>query len=184
MEYKTALAKAWLELTNLSKDKRYTVRFLSDKYDVDLESGQILSLSCNIPVKEYAAILILHYLIKKLKGLPSLREEWVSFKEFVGGQGYYPAFKKRVIGTIRKKYGQKPEGLYGLAERFRAKKAQLADVSVVLDTFETIVPILITFWRKDEEFGPEANVLFDKSITDIFCTEDIAVLSEIVAHSI
>jgi len=38
--------------------------------------------------------------------------------------------------------------------------------------------------RGDEEFGPEANILFDKSITDIFCTEDIVVLSEHAAAHI
>jgi hypothetical protein len=39
-------------------------------------------------------------------------------------------------------------------------------------------------WRPDEEFGPEANLLFDKSITGIFCTEDIVVLAGIIASEV
>ena len=70
-----------------------------------------------------------------------------------------------------------------MPERFKAKKVQLADAAIVIEIFQK-VPLLITFWRADEEFGPECNVLFDTSISDIFCTEDVVVLSEFVAHNI
>ena len=183
MEYQVALDKAWQELASLTEEKRFSIHFLGDMYDVDLEKKSILSESCNIPAKTYLSILMLHYLIKKTKGLPPVAGEWISFKELVGGEGYYPVFKKRVIETIKRKHEEDPESLLELVERFRAKKAQVADVSVALETFES-VPFLITFWKGDDEFGPELNVLYDKSITDISCTEDIVVLSEIVAHTI
>ena len=59
----------------------------------------------------------------------------------------------------------------------------MAEFSIVLDVFDS-VPILITLWRGDEEFSPEVNIIFDKSIKDIFCTEDIVILAEFVAHNI
>jgi len=183
MEYEAALNKAFLELTKLTKEKNLSLRFLEDNYTIDLEKKQVLSLSCNAPAKVYYSIVILHYLIRKLKGLPGLTEKWISFKELSGGPGYYPTFKKRVIDVIMRKYSAHPDALFDLGERFQAKKAQVADVSVVLDVFEK-VPFLITFWRGDDEFGPETNVLFDQSISDILCTEDIVVVSEIIAHSI
>ncbi|MBL7157692.1 MAG: DUF3786 domain-containing protein [Candidatus Omnitrophica bacterium] len=184
MEYEVALNKAWQELAQLAGEKTYSLRFLGDDYEVDVDKETVFSLSCNVPAKVYTSILILHYLIRKANGLPSIKGEWISFKELVGGEGYYPNFKKRVINTITRKYGKNPDSLLALVERFKAKKAELADVSVVLDTIEESAPFLITLWRGDEEFGPEANLLFDKSIADIFGTEDIVVLSEVVAHSI
>jgi len=42
------------------------------------------------------------------------------------------------------------------------------------------VPILVKLWKGDEEFAPEANMLFDRSISRIFCTEDVAVLAGFV----
>lgn len=57
------------------------------------------------------------------------------------------------------------------------------DIGIVLEAFQG-VPALITLWRGDEEFGPEVNMLFDKSITQIFCTEDIVVLAGIIASQI
>lgn len=183
MGYETALSKAWSELAGITQKKEYSVQFLGDNYRIELENRRVLSLSCNIPAKDYVSILILHYLIRKSKGLAPLKNKWISFKELTGGQGYYPAFKKRVLASLTRKYGANPDGLLELTERFKARKTQLADISVILDAFEG-VPLLITFWRGDEEFGPEVNVLFDKNIEKIFCTEDIVVLSEIVAHSI
>ena len=43
---------------------------------------------------------------------------------------------------------------------------------------------MILIWRADEEFGPEANMLFDESIKRIFCTEDIVVLAGTVAAAL
>ena len=183
MGYKDALLKAWRELERVAQEKNYSVKFLADTYTVELKEKRVISLSCNVPAKDYTAILILHYLLKKLKGLPSVKGEWISFRELSGGAGYYPVFKKRVIGTIMRKFKADPRALLESLERLCGKKTQVADVSVALEVFDQ-VPILITFWKGDDEFGPEANVLYDKNITNIFCTEDIVVISEIVAHSV
>lgn len=183
MGYDIAISKAWLQLKALTQEKNHSVWFLNDEYSVDLENRCILSLSCNVPSKDFLSILILHYLIRKFKGLPELSGEWISFKQLEGGQGYYPAFKKRVIEPILRKYKAEPEALFELTKRLKAKKVELADIAVVLDVFEG-VPILIELWRADAEFGPEVNVLFDKNIQDIFCTEDVVVLAGFIASSI
>lgn len=180
MPYDDALSKAWGELTTLTQEKNYTLSFLADNYEIDIKNRHILSSSCNAAIKDFLIILILHYLKQHLKGLPALENEWIDFQELAGGRGYYPVFKKRVIERILRKYGPSPEGLLEALERFGAKRTQLADISIALETFAA-VPVLITLWRGDAEFGPEANIHFDRNISRIFCTEDIVVLSEFVA---
>jgi len=183
MGYEPALEKAWSELKDLTKENSFSVKFLTDEYSVDIANREILSLSCNVKAKDYYSILILHYLVKKLKKFLPLTGEWISFQELEGGQGYYPAFKKRAIEPILRKYGTHPESLLELIERFSAKSIQIGDAGIVLEAFEN-VPVLITLWKGDEEFGPESNILFDRNITQIFCTEDIAVLGGIIANLI
>lgn len=180
MGYAAALDKSWEELKDLNPGKAVSVKFLADEYTVDYNSRQVLSLSCNVAPREHATILILHYLICKLKGLHSLNGEWISFKELEGGESYYPAFRKRAIEPLIRKYGANPGGVLTVLDRFPAKKANQADASFILEAFEG-VPLLIELWQQDEEFGAEANMLFDKSIAKIFSTEDIAVLAGIVA---
>ncbi len=183
MGYEVAINRAWEKLAEVSSKKPVCVRFLADEYSVDLESRKIVSLSCNVPAKDFSAILILHYLARKLEGLPVLTGEWVSFKELSGVEGYYPAFKKRALEPIIRKYGSNPQGLLAALDKLPGKRVKQGDVGIVLEAFAG-VPVLITLWRGDDEFGPEANMLFDESITHIFCTEDAVVLAGIIAASI
>jgi hypothetical protein len=180
MGYETAIQKSWEELRGLSAKKAVSVRFLADEYQADLESGRVLSLSCNVPAKDFTAILILHYLIQASRGLPELSGEWVSFKELSGIEGYYAAFRKRSIEPVLRKYGHNPEALLSVLERIPGKKAGEGDVGVVIEAFKS-VPAMVLLWKADEEFGPEANILFDRSISRVFCTEDIVVLAGIIA---
>mgnify|MGYP001558365553 CR=1 FL=1 len=185
MGYEAALIKAWGQLKELSEQENFSVRFLADEYSVDSEKKEIFSLSCNIPAKTHTAILILHYLIKKMQALLPAQAagKWISFKELEGGEPYYLVLKKRTIDVIVRKHGKNPKGLFEAAKYLRAKKAAVSEYSVVLEPFERAV-VLVEVWPGDDEFGPEANILFDETIKDIFCTEDIVVMSEIIAHSI
>jgi hypothetical protein len=183
MGYDTAINKAWDELSKLNPGKGFSVKFLADEYTIDLEAKKVFSLSCNVAAKDFTAILILHYLIQKLKGLPTLTGEWLTFREFSGIEGYEPAFKNRAIEPILRKYGNNPQGLLQALDRLPGRRVMESDVSIVLEAFEG-VPVLIKLWRADEEFGPDANMLFDKSITKIFYTEDIVVLAGLVANTL
>ncbi len=180
MSYDAALQKGWEELNTLNPAKTLSIKFLGDEYTVDFEAKKVLSLACNVPAKDFTVILILHYLAHKLKGLPFLTGEWMTFKELSGVEGYAAAFRNRAIEPIIRKYGSHPDGILAVMERLPAKKIDQGDVGIVLEAFEG-VPVMITLWRGDEEFGPEVNMLFDKSIAKIFCTEDIVVLAGFVA---
>jgi len=180
MGYEVAVTKAWDDLIKLNPDKCLSVKFLADSYTLDFSQRKLFSLSCNVAAKDFTSIIILHYLARQIQGLPEVTHEWVTFKEISGVEGYYPAFRKRSIEPIIRKYGFKPEAILDNLDRLPAKKVNQGDIGIIVEAFVG-VPILINLWRKDEEFGPEANILFDKSISKIFCTEDIVVLAGLVA---
>jgi len=183
MSYEIAINIAWNELAKLNPQGNLLVKFLADEYSIDLQAKRVLSLSCNVPAKDFEVILILHYLIQKLKGLPQVRGEWLTFREFSRIEGYYDAFRKRAIEPIVRKYGRNPEGILTTLGQLPAKKAEGGDLGIIVEAFEG-VPVLIKLWKADEEFGPDANMYFDASITHIFCIEDIVVLAGIVAASL
>ena len=186
MGYAQALEKAWSDLAGLTADNNFSIKFLSDTYYIDLAKRQALSDSCNIPSKEHISIITLHYLIRKLKattGMPQPVSDWIDFNHLEGGEVYFTAFKNRTIDHIIKKFGSTPELLLKSAERFPSKVGSVGDTSVIIYPFDE-VPILITMWKGDDEFGPDANILYDRSISGIFCMEDIVVLTEIVVHQL
>jgi hypothetical protein len=176
MSYDAAMNKAWEDIGKLSAGKEpIALTFFSDEYSIDVPERKTLSLSCNVPAKDFVSILLLHYLKAKLAGLPELTGEWVSFKELSSGDAYYPAFRKRAIDPIIKKHGKNPQGIYAALDKVQGERLEQADAAITVVAFEK-VPLLVEMWAGDDEFGPEANLLFDKSIEKIFCTEDIAVL--------
>ncbi len=183
MTYQVALDKAWGNLEAANAGKAFEVKFYSDVYSVDLDSRKIMSLSCNVAAKEMASILVLHYLEQKLKGLEPLTGEWISFKELPGGEIYYPAFRKRAIEPILRKYAANPQGLFTVLDKKIAKSVNQADAAVEIEAFSG-VPVLVEFWKGDDEFGAEANLLFDRSIARIFPTEDVVVLAGFVAKHV
>jgi len=183
MGYEGALNLAWDFLEKHKAQDSYAVKFLADEYSIDTQKRIVMSSSCNVPVHNHTAILILHYLAAFLKGLPDVTGKWISFPELDGGKGYLPTFKQRAIDPIVRKYGKNPEGLLDLVERFSAKRIQIADIGIALEAFPKI-PALITLWKADEEFSAEVNMLFDANIKEIFPTEDVVVMAGLIAKEI
>lgn len=185
MGYKRALDLAWDDLIGASDRRIYSLRFLLDTYEVDTEKRAIHSSSDGEPAKDFISILILHYLVKKLRlgRLPSPSGDWIDFNRLEGGEGYYGAFKKRTIDRLIKKFGASPETMVRSAERFPSIKSSTGDEGIILYPIDDI-PVMVTAWKGDEEFGPDINIVFDKSISAIFCTEDIVVLTEAIVHQL
>ncbi|MFA5150276.1 MAG: DUF3786 domain-containing protein, partial [Candidatus Omnitrophota bacterium] len=111
MGYALALSKAWEDLANLKPANNLAVKFLGDEYSIDITARKVLSLSGNAAAKDFIAILILHYLVGKLKGLPELSNKWLTFREFSGIEGYFDAYHRRSVEPVIRKYGKNPEAI-------------------------------------------------------------------------
>lgn len=184
MGYAKALEKAWSNIADLTKDEVFSVKFMSDSYKITVPAKFILSARDLVPAKTHLQIIILHYLISKLSKnqLPPPTGEWIDFNQLEGGEVYYPIFRKRTIDVILKKYGSNPDALLNnTIGKFPAEKAGAGDTGIAIRPFDG-VNIMITVWKSDEEFPPDANILFDKNISGIFCTEDVVVLTESIVH--
>lgn len=182
MGYAAALNEAWLKVAALKDEEEYKINFLSGEYLVDVSQRQVRTAG-GTPAADFAAILILHYLAAALAGLPRPSGKWISFPELEGGKGYLSSFKKRCLDPVVNKYGDNPEGLLKSKARLGGQKAEVSDFGFIVEAFRD-VPVLVTFWKRDEEFLPEANMLFDANIVKIFTTEDIVVMAGFLATAL
>ncbi|MFH1478149.1 MAG: DUF3786 domain-containing protein [Candidatus Omnitrophota bacterium] len=181
MGYEVSLKNAWEALGD--REGNLSVSFLNNEYEVDFSTRTVMSLSCNIEAKDYYKILILHYLAKEDRVSDIGRDDWMSFKEMDGGSVYFTAFRKRAIDPIIRKYGDNPEALYNRMSLFKAQKMATGSSSISIEVFSKI-KVGIVLWEKDEEFGADCNMLFNRSARLIFPTEDIAVLGGIIASKL
>lgn len=183
MGYEAALTKAWTDFLNIASGERYSVALLKDTYEIIPKDKRIYSLSCNMPAGTYLTIMILHYLTGTLKNAYSPSGEWISFKEVEGGTVYYPAFRESVIKPLIKKYGDNATGLFHLAQRFNARKIEMGDAAIEIETFPNVM-VRIVLWSGDDEFGPDATILFDKNLTRIYSMEDIHIFLQYIVRNL
>ena len=173
MGYEISLELAWDELEGLALQDG-TVSLLGEDYQVRAKERAVLL--CGAPAGQMQAVLILHYLIGLLQHGYLPRGEWISFKDTRDGKLFWPAFQESAIKPLVQSFHRDPEGLIRvMQERLGGRKVEGGDVAVELATFPGVFVRLI-FWKGDEELPPEASLLFDRSLKEIYSTEDVAVL--------
>jgi len=126
-------------------------------------------------------VLLLHYL-DGLRTGSQLKGEWIAFQDIPDGRFYLDAFLKRAKDPLVKTFGHNPELMVEMATKaLGAEPYEYGDFSVVVKAFP-LVPVALIIWKGDEEFSPEGNILFDKSISDILSAEDIAWLAGMIVY--
>jgi hypothetical protein len=145
-------------------DKKYTIRLPEVTFD-----PPDLSI--------YEQILVLHYLTTM--GENPAKGAFVSFKNLPGAFFYDSTYNKRGPAQILNKFGGNIDQLITAAEALGGEKAEYGDISVKLPVFPKIDAVVVLY-HGDEEFPPEANILFRDDIINYLPIEDIAVLSGVM----
>ena len=131
-----------------------------------------------LPIQQQ--VILLHYL-NGSKGL-QVAGDWISYQEVPDGRFYLDAFLRRAKNPMVKAFGNQPDLMVKLAmSAYGARPFDQGDVSVVLHALP-MVPVALILWKGDEEFSPEGNILFDRTISDILSAEDIAWLAGMIIY--
>jgi hypothetical protein len=118
--------------------------------------------------------LILHYLLNA-SGEP-LTGRTIDFRQVPEGSFYWSAFVSRAKNPLLSTFGQ-DLGLYAkAAAALGGEPLPLGDAAARFMAFPR-VPVTHVLWGGDEEFPPEATILFDETIPGYLPTEDIAALA-------
>jgi len=133
-----------------------------------------------VPIQQQ--VLILHYLNGSAGA--KVRGEWIAYQEVPDGKFYLDAFLRRAKNPLVQAFGSCPEKLFPVTQAvYGAKRFGQGDHSVVVQAFP-LVPVALILWEGDEEFPPEGNLLFDRSISEILSAEDIAWLAGMIIYPI
>jgi hypothetical protein len=119
-------------------------------------------------------ILILHYLLKASG--ETLTGRNIDFRQVPEGSFYWSAFVSRAKQPLLATFGHELKLYLQVAVSLGGVPQPLGDAAARFWAFP-LVPIIHVLWRGDEEFPPEANILFDETISRNLSTEDIAALS-------
>ena len=147
--------------------------YLGRPYTIDCANGGATPLGHDTPLPQVAHILLLHNLVRASGR--SLMGRLISFRELPkGGEGYYPAFKRRSIDVLTKFFGNNPQMLFNALGSIKGEKQTLGDTSVRINVLPRF-PVTYVIWGGDDEFTASGNILFDASASDYLSVEDIAI---------
>jgi hypothetical protein len=141
--------------------------------NVDTHRFSIKETGEEAPV--WMAILVLHYLNNAEGRQPTGRLK--HFREFKDGHFYEPAFNRRTKEVLVSVFGNNPEVMKDAAKKLNGKILETGDAAVELSYFPCL-PITCIMWKGDEDFPPEATVLFDETADLFFSAEDMAVAGQ------
>jgi len=156
---------------------RITLHYLNRAYVITLPNIEI-SLKDGeekVPIKD--KILILHYLTQAT-GAP-YTNKLITYGQIEGGKFYCPVFVKRNLEPVLSCFGDRPELLVDVAQKFGGQRSNYGDVSVRIDAFP-MARIYFIIWKGDDEVPHGGNILFDGNIRHYLASEDVCVLTEIL----
>jgi len=163
-----------------SGENSFEVPFLDRVYEVSFPEFDFKDLSDEdkeVPLQEQ--VLILHYLVAEEKRPPA--GKWIAYREIPGAAFYFSAFAKRAIEPLKKVFGQNKSGLIKQSLKVDGKAVEPGDAAFEFKLFPR-VSLQVILWEGDDEFPPEANILFDETIGDIFSPEDVAWLAGMLVY--
>ena len=165
------------ECKNIGQRWEITLSYLHQPCKITVPDVNVVSIGDGqeLPLRE--KVLIMHYFLGA-KGVP-LSGKLTAFGELPEGKVYLRTFSKRTTDHLAKFFGNEPGHLLETGSKFGGYRADYGDIAVTIPAFR-FVPVTLVVWRGDEEFSPEANILFDSTTPDYLSTEDIIVLCEII----
>ncbi len=151
---------------------------IAERLDIPYEGGKfrLTLMAWNIyvshPELSFQAPAFLDTFVIKLlallylangKAVP-LVNRWVPYRELKDGLFYAKSFSDTVEDRLCRRFGNDLEGLREACTRLGGREVDQGDLGMVVKTFPRL-PLLFIAWKGDEEFMPNARILFDASAT-------------------
>lgn len=160
--------------------RTFRVRFLNRTYDIGYPSFDFVdaaNASEGVPIQEQ--VLILHYIGALNADRPAGR--WIAYREIPGASFYFSAFVKRAIDPLKNIFGKNIAPLVASASKLNGVPIDIGDAGFEFWLFPK-VPLRIILHAGDDEFEPEANILFDASAGQFLSPEDAAWLAGMLVY--
>ncbi len=155
-------------------DNMVNLRVFGQLLKITLPDFDIAGEGSNEPVRPADHILALHYLLCEVPIEPT--GELISFRELPGGQFYLEPYRSRTTKPLAAHFQNDLAALRSALDRFDWTPADVGDLGATIQAIGNI-RLTLVYHHGDEDFGPEAEILFDSCIKRVFCTEDVTVLA-------
>ncbi len=161
--------------------REFTVTLLGRSYAISHPDYAIRALDGGklppLPVQTF----LLRYLLESRD--VSWSGQWKTFREMPWGEMYIKPYTGRVLTRAAFTFGTRVAAFKAAAEKMGAEAVQHGDAGYRFDLIGGY-QMQILVWEGDEEFPPNAQVLYSDNFADGFAAEDRVVAGDILISTI
>jgi hypothetical protein len=153
-------------------NEKLTIKCLGKDFSVDTDGN----ISTDIHVHSWIAVPVLNYILEGA-GTP-VSGKWVPFRELEGGKKWYRLFEQRCEKPLKKvadTYTDLFEDMIHLFNGRQVENHYASDISLVLHPLPK-VPLLICYWKPEDDLASDLNIFFDSKAEDNLPIESIYTL--------
>jgi hypothetical protein len=170
-------------MQNREGEISFLIQFLKKEITISWPELEVSTKQPDGDLSIQQQVLLLHYMLGAASSSASrITGEWIAFQDIPDGRFYLDAFLKRAKVPLVGAFGTQPEKLSEVAAAaYEAVPFDHGDCSVRVKALP-LIDVALILWKGDDEFPPEGNVLFDKSISNILSAEDVAWLAGMIVY--
>ena len=161
--------------------KNFAVKLLSREFLISHPDYAIIAADGGAIPPLPTQTFLLRYLLE-CKDV-AWKGEWKTFREMPWGELYIKPYTGRVLTRAAFTFGTRLDAFCKAAEKMRAAPVSHGDAGYLFELVDGY-QIQILAWAGDEEFPPNAQVLYSDNFVDGFAAEDRVVAGDILISSI
>jgi len=161
--------------------KEFTVKLLGREFAITHPDYAIRALDGGKLPPLPTQTFLLRYLLESKD--VAWRGEWKTFREMPWGEMYIKPYTGRVLTRAAFTFGFRTAALKAAAEKMGAEPVNHGDAGFRFDLIGGY-QIQILVWEGDDEFPPNAQVLYSDNFAEGFAAEDRVVAGDILISTI
>ena len=115
-----------------------------------------------------------HYMLGQ--GPKALRNRHITFRQVPGAAIYSENFTKRCVNPMVKTFKSDLSGFLTAGARLGGSRVEMGHMAFVTRALPYI-PLTFVIWQGDDEVPAGGNILFDESVIEWLCPEDLVVIT-------
>ena len=161
--------------------KEFTVRLLGRDFSIAHPDYAIRALDGGAIPPLPAQTFLLRYLLESRD--VAWKGDWKTFREMPWGEMYIKPYTGRVLTRAAFTFGTRLEAFRAACAKMGALPVSHADAGFLFDFLGNFQMQLLV-WAGDEEFPPNAQVLYSDNFADGFAAEDRVVAGDILISTV
>jgi len=161
--------------------REFTLKLLGREYAISHPDYAIRALDAGglppLPVQTF----LLRYLLESKE--VAWKGEWKTFREMPWGEMYIKPYTGRVLTRAAFTFGFRTAAMKAACEKMGAEAVKHGDAGYRFDLIGGY-QMQILVWEGDDEFPPNAQVLYSDNFAEGFAAEDRVVAGDILISSI